>query len=101
MRAAMETMMTTGLAEGELIDFMGQIEAKLEAKAEAKLEAKVEAKAKAESLLIVLHARGLPVSDAVRSKITACHDATTLARWTVRAVTARTADEVVDDASPV
>ncbi len=82
-RAALEAMMTTGLAEGELIDFMGQVEAKLEARGEVR------------GLLRLLAARGLVVSDAVRATITACTDLATLDRWITRAATAPTAEAVV------
>jgi hypothetical protein len=95
--AAMEAMMEAGQAGGEQLGFMAQLKAKMEAKAEAKAKAEVKAEVKAEALLTVLQARGMSVSEAVRSKILACMDLQTLDRWIARAVTAPTADSVLLD----
>lgn len=84
-RATLEAMMMTGQANGELIDFMGQIEAKLEARGEAR------------ALLTLLAARGLSVNDAVRTKILACMDLPTLDRWISLAATAPTVEAVLAD----
>lgn len=113
-RVVLEAMMEAGQAGSEQLGFMAQLKSKLEAKLEAKLraqiaqemttseaqsilEAKAKAQAKSESLLTVLQARGLSVSEAVRSKILACMDLPTLDRWIARAATAPTADSVLAD----
>jgi hypothetical protein len=48
----------------------------------------------ARALLTVLAARGLGVADRVRTRVTECTDPTLLDRWTARAATASTIDEV-------
>lgn len=48
----------------------------------------------ARAVLIVLEARGLPVSDEVRERVGACKDVQRLEHWLVRAVTAESVDEV-------
>jgi hypothetical protein len=53
------------------------------------------AKSKAEDLLAILEARGLPISEAERSRILTCTAVSTLGRWVVRAVTAATTAEVL------
>ncbi len=83
--------MATGQAYGELIDFMGQVKARIARETEAQLAPVLEARA----LLMLLEARGLPVSDAVRTQIVTCTDLATLDRWIARAETARTAEEIV------
>jgi hypothetical protein len=50
------------------------------------------------SLLAVLAARGLSVSEEQRARIAACADATILERWTARAATAASAEEALRDA---
>lgn len=50
---------------------------------------------KAEDVLVVLGAKGIAVSDAIREQIRACTDLDTLQRWLVRAVTATTAEDVL------
>jgi hypothetical protein len=52
------------------------------------------ARGMARSVLIVLEARGLPVSDEVRERVGACKDVQRLEHWLVRAVTAESVDEV-------
>jgi hypothetical protein len=102
-RVSLEEMMTTGQADGELIDFMGQIEAKLEARIARETEARIapviearsEARGEARALLMLLAARGLSVSDAIRTKIASCTDLATLDRWIARAATATNAEQVV------
>ncbi|MFJ8335648.1 hypothetical protein [Streptomyces sp. NPDC094437] len=74
-----------------------------EAKGKAKGEARGAAKGKAEGVLSVLEARGLPVSDVARERVTQCTDLDLLQRWLVRAVTAARTEELFDevpDASP-
>jgi predicted transposase/invertase (TIGR01784 family) len=51
--------------------------------------------AKAEAVLAVLAARGIAVDEAVRARIAGCASAAVLDGWLVRAVTARSAEEVV------
>lgn len=51
---------------------------------------------RAEALLDVLEARGFPVDEVVRSKVTRCRDADQLRIWIARAVTAETLDTVFD-----
>jgi hypothetical protein len=63
-------------------------------------EAAGEAKGKAESILAVLAARGIPVSDAVRARILGCNDVATLDAWIRRAVVASTAAAVVRTKAP-
>ena len=66
-------------------------------KAEGRAEGKVEGKAegKAEAVLAVLKARGVAVSESVRSHVLGCHDLSTLDRWLARALTAASDAEVV------
>ena len=52
----------------------------------------------AEGVLAVLSAKGIAVSDAVREQIRACTDLDTLQRWLIRAVSATTAEEVIQAA---
>jgi hypothetical protein len=54
-----------------------------------------QATAKAESILSVLKARGVPVSDDVRERILQCTDLGRLERWLVRAATAASTAEVL------
>jgi hypothetical protein len=62
--------------------------------AAARGEARGEIRASARSILQVLAARGLPVSDALRARILACTDIATLDRWLTLAATAQTADAI-------
>lgn len=52
------------------------------------------AEAEAESVLRVLAARGVEVTDEVHDRVTSCTDADQLAEWLRRAATADTADEL-------
>ena len=52
----------------------------------------------ADSVLTVLGAKGIAVSDAIRAQIRACTDPGTLQRWLVRAVTATRAEDVIEAA---
>ena len=65
------------------------------AEGEASGKAAGEAKGKAESILAVLTARDIPVSDAVRARILGCTDGPTLDAWIRRAAVASTAAAVV------
>lgn len=59
-------------------------------------EAKGKAEGEAQAVLLVLEARGIPAPDEVREQILACTDLAKLDTWLRRAVTASSADEVVD-----
>jgi predicted transposase/invertase (TIGR01784 family) len=50
---------------------------------------------KAEAVLTVLATRGIAVNEAIRARILACSDAAILDQWLTRAVTARSAEDVV------
>ncbi|MFF3392586.1 hypothetical protein ACFYW1_16875 [Streptomyces sp. NPDC002669] len=52
------------------------------------------AKGLAESVLLVLQARGIAVTDELRERIGSCGDSRLLLQWLNRAATATTADEV-------
>lgn len=54
------------------------------------------AEGEAKSILIVLAARDIPVSDHIRDRITGCTDLQQLERWVRRAATIDTADELFD-----
>ena len=62
--------------------------------------ARGEAKGKAESVLTVLAARGIAVSEAVRGRILSCNDVATLDAWVRRAVVASTGAAVVRAKAP-
>lgn len=49
------------------------------------------------AVLAALEARGLPCPDELRSRVAACDDPTVLQRWLLRALSARSADEVLDE----
>jgi hypothetical protein len=70
----------------------------LEGKAEGKTEGKTEGKAEgmAECVLRVLEVRGVPVSDAVRERITSCTDLDRLDDWLDRSVTVSRAEELFE-----
>jgi hypothetical protein len=59
-----------------------------------------EAKGKAKSILAVLAARGIPVSDTIRARILDCNDGATLDAWVRRAAVASTAAAVVRAKAP-
>ncbi|MBA9001201.1 hypothetical protein [Thermomonospora cellulosilytica] len=52
---------------------------------------------KVEDLLMVLEARGIEVTDAARQRITECTDPEQLDRWTLRALTVTSVEEVFAD----
>ena len=70
-----------------------------EGRAEGKAEGKAEGRAegKADAILLILEARGLLVDDAVRVRITACHDLPRLEHWLSRAVTVEHAADIFED----
>lgn len=53
---------------------------------------------RADAVLAVLAAKGIPVSDAVQEQIRGCKDLDVLQRWLLRAVTATTAEDVLQAA---
>ncbi len=81
-----------GKAEGE---------ARGEARGRAEGEARGRAEGEAKSILAVLAARGIPVSDAVRERVLGCTDIATLDVWVRRAAVATTAAAVVRAKPPV
>lgn len=64
----------------------------LEGKAQG--EAEGEAKGEAKMILRVLEVRGVPVSDALRERVTTCTDLDLLDTWATRAVTVEHAEEL-------
>ncbi len=73
----------------------GKIEGRVEGKIEGKAEGKIEGKA--EAILTVLAGRGLHSGDAVRRRILGTADLATLERWLLKAVTAASSEEIVED----
>ena len=63
----------------------GLVQGLAQGKAEGKVEGKVEGKA--DSVLVLLRARGLHLPSDIEHRIQACTDAETLDRWLVRAAT--------------
>lgn len=59
-----------------------------------RLKAEAEARGKAESILVVLEARGITVSDAQRQEILGCYDLSRLSRWLRRTPLVASADEL-------
>lgn len=66
---------------------------KAELRAEGRVEGRVEGRA--ESILTLLSARGLLVSDRVKARVLGCKDLSLLDRWLVRAATAVSDTEVI------
>ncbi len=66
-----------------------------EGKAEGKIEGRIEGQV--EAILTVLAGRGLDPSDAVRRRILSTTELATLERWLLKAVTAASPEEVVED----
>ncbi|MFE6283597.1 hypothetical protein [Streptomyces sp. NPDC057877] len=64
---------------------------------EAKGVVKGEVKGKADGVLRVLEARGIPVPDTVRDRVTACTDLARLDDLLVRAITVEQAEELFDE----
>jgi len=88
---ANEAPMAEGLTTtaGERLLAQGHERGRAEGKLEGKIEGKLESEAKL--LLLVLEARGLPLSESERARIDACGDLETLTRWVVAAATADSA----------
>jgi hypothetical protein len=95
-RAHLEDLMTTGTYEYKS-DFarryytQGQTEGRAEGITEGRAEGEVRA------LLAILDARGIPVPDDTRTRITACTDLGQLETWIRRAVTATTIQNLFVD----
>src|SRR5262249_5039409 len=68
-----------------------------DAAAEARVKARGKIKGKAESILILLEARGISVSEAQRQEILGCQDLDRLRRWLRRAVVVSSAAEVTSE----
>ena len=66
---------------------------KAELRAQGRVEGRVEGRA--ESILTLLSARGLLVSDKVKARVLGCKDLSLLDRWLVRAATAASDSEVI------
>lgn len=77
-----------------------------EAVAEGRIEGRTEgltegrAEGHASAILLVLDARGVPVSSALRARILRTQDIATLDEWLKRAAVATTASEVVRSSKP-
>lgn len=71
------------------------------ARAEARAKARGEARGMARGLLLILAARGIPVSARIRKTILACTNRAALDRWIDHAVVASTAAEIVPAPTPV
>jgi hypothetical protein len=76
---------------GKEIFAKGEAKGHTEGKEEGRAEGEV--KGKAESILTVLELRGLPVTPALRKRVTACGDLPVLERWLRRATTASSVEE--------
>ena len=74
----------------------GMRDGKLEGIREGKLEGVREGKSagKAESVLMLLETRGVPLNKSLRDKILSCDDPVTLERWFKKAISATSASEV-------
>jgi hypothetical protein len=95
-RKALGELMTSGRYEYQS-DFARKYIAEGEAKGETRGETRGEAKGEAKAIIQFLEARQITVPEEIRSSIMECRDIPTLDRWLQRAVTARTADQVVRD----
>jgi predicted transposase YdaD len=89
-RQALEELMEDQFKDPFIQEFVEK--GRAEGRAEGRVEGRMEALAGA--LIAVLAARSFTVLDQVRAMITACADPDQLQRWTARAVTATTIDEV-------
>ncbi|MEV5466156.1 hypothetical protein ACOZDF_25645 [Streptomyces griseoincarnatus] len=91
-RKLMQNVVTHFPGHGTLFE-----EKYLEGKSEGKSEGKAEGKA--EDILRALTVRGVPVSDDVRQRVTACLDLDTLTAWFDRSLTASRAEDLFADAT--
>ncbi len=83
------------IPEGPAAKMLRNWVAQAEEQGQAKGRAEGEAKGRVDALLAIFEARGLPLSEAERSRITACTDHTRLQEWIQRAVTAESAAEAL------
>jgi predicted transposase YdaD len=84
------------MTEGERLIEQGWRKGLVEGEARGRAAERI--KAQAEALLSVLAARDLAVSSDLRTRIEACTDPATLARWIERAATAESASEAISEA---
>jgi hypothetical protein len=89
-----EAFMTTTVPQYRSAFYRGALAEGL-AEGEAKGLAEGEAKGKSDSVLTVLEARGLTVTDALRETITTCTDLDQLDTWLRRAATVTTAEHIL------
>ncbi len=82
------------LMEAEQFQYKTEFARKYYGQGKARGEAQGEAKGKASSILVILAARGLTISDEIRSRITSNTDNALFDEWLRRAATAKTAVEV-------
>ena len=68
-------------------------------RAEGRVEGRVEGRAEglAEAVLRILSARGVAVGETLRQRIVGCTDVATLEQWLHRALTAKSASDLVAD----
>jgi hypothetical protein len=90
-RAAMEKLMASGNYE-----YQSEFAKTHQAKGRTEGRAEGEARGEARSVLTVLDARGLVVSEEQKERISACTDLELLGRWLRKAVTARSAEELFE-----
>jgi hypothetical protein len=85
---------TRGRAEGET---RGRAEGETRGRAEGETRGRAEGetRGRAGALITILETRGLQIPPELRARILACTDVATLDVWLARAVTAKTADDVV------
>jgi hypothetical protein len=91
-RAALEALMASGKYEYQS-DFAKKYVA--EGRAQGRVEGRVEGRA--EAVLALLEARGLEVPASIRTHVMACTDLAKIDTWLARALTARTAAEVIGE----
>ena len=95
-RARWEAFMTTAaVGPAYRSEMLRELAARHERQGRAEGKAEGKAEGEGQAVLTVLGVRGVPVPAAVREKILACTDLTRLESWLRRAVTARTAEDVV------
>ncbi|MFD0903399.1 hypothetical protein [Actinomadura sediminis] len=86
-RSILEELVTTGTAEYKFkSDFVLRNQAIGEARGEVRGEAK--------SVLKILAARGVPVSDEIRERVLSCEDESQLDAWLIKAGTVEVADDL-------
>ncbi len=93
-RAILEALMASGKYEYQS-DFARRYVAQGEAQGRAEGEAKGQAEGRAHSVLHVLEVRGIDVPGDVRERILSCSDVAMLDAWLERALTAKSAAEVL------